>query len=201
MKTISRIFLGIAGALCLLVLLLNVVGILISWLITLFNVVYRGIIIVCLIIKADPEVIEGLLTFIQYANPLTGLLFMMLGLTGSTEISYSTLMVIMIVQCVIYIFECLITTLGLVIPLFLFFLNTLFSFIGMGAKKGKGVHIFNIILGALSYIYLNELAGTLMLVGGVLAVINDGKVERRERREREEREKKEAARLMLVKQQ
>ena len=198
MKTVSKILLGIAGALCLLVLLLNIVGILVSCLITLFNVSYRIVIIICLAIKADPEIIEGLLTFIQYANPITGLLFALIGLTGSAEISYTGLTVIMIVQCIIYIFEFLITMIGLVIPLILFLLNTIFAFVGMGVKKGKSIHIFDIVLGALSYLYLNEVAGTIMLVGGVLAVIYDGKVERREQREREEREKQEAAQLVLA---
>ena len=191
MKTVSKIMLGIAGVICLAILASVAITFCTEWLIALIKIGYRLLIVACIALKVDPSIVYQLLAIIQVVNPIsTAILFLLTGYNETADYATVTMMVFLIIQCAIFFINGCLWTAGLILPILVFFFNCLFSFLGMALKKAKGIHIFDIMLGALSYLYGNQLVGTFMLVGGIMGVISDSKQERRDNEEKERLERR-----------
>ena len=174
MRTVSRIFLYACGALLLLGFLSSLLSIAITWFITLFNVGFNIVLVVLLETGASPDILNGLLQFATFTDPIKFLLAL-LGLIGTEEMTNSAMSVYFIVESIIGLIGATISTVTMVIPLIVTLVGMIICFTGARKKAKKGSHIFIIILGVLTYMYVNTLYGILMILGGVFGVIADSK--------------------------
>ena len=175
MRTVSRIFLYAVGALLLFSFLSTLLSLALTWFYTLFNAGFNIVLIVLIETGASPDLLNALLQFASFESPFK-ILLMMLGLMGGdATLTNSAMTIYLIVEIVINVISSVITTISLVLPLVVTLIGMIVCFSGARKKAKKGSHIFIIVLGAITYLYINSFIGLFMILGGVFGVIADGK--------------------------
>lgn len=176
MKVASRIILYIFGFFAIIAILNTFLSIAISAFYVFLNVAVDGISLALLFSGSSPELLNTLLSFSGIINPLY---FILMLFTGG-ELSDEYIAVALILSIISSVLPLVITIVSSVVPIIITFITAIFAFIGAGKKPRKGIHIMNIVTGALCWYFANTMIGIGVVIGAVFGLISDKKLLRQE---------------------
>ena len=186
MRKVSRIFLYLSGAILIVAMLSTIITYAIAWLITLFNAGYNIVIIAMLLGGGDRDVVNGMLNFANFVDPIKFLLYIF-GLIGAESMADGTIVGYLMVETFLGLFGMITATISAVLPMVIALAAAIIALVGARKKATRGNHVAAIIFGAMTYLYSNQMLGIFLILGGVFGSIADSK----EVRVKEEEEKKE----------
>lgn len=184
MRKVSKIFLLLSGILMIVALISTILSLILSWCILGINVGFNILLSVLIKTGGNQDVINGLMQFTTFTSPFK-MLFSLLGLMGEETMTNDAIVTYLIVESFLDVVGVIIATISLIIPMIIALLSAIFALVGSGKKAKKGIHIMNIVFGALAYLYSNQMIGIFMVLGGVFANIADNK-ESKELEQKEE---------------
>ncbi len=174
MRKTSRIFLYLSGAMLIVASIFTVITLVLSWLTTLFNVGYNIVIIGMILGGGDRDIINGMLNFANFTDPIKFLLYIF-GFIGAESLTDGTIVGYLIIETFVILFNIYTTTVGLVLPVIVAIVAAIIALKAASKKATKGNHIAAIVGGALAFYYSNIIWGAFMVLGGVFGNIADSK--------------------------
>lgn len=177
MKIASRILLYMCGAFTLISLLLTIIEFVISLLVVSINVGYNLIIFLAVVLNADRDLINTLVSFLFIKDPLYALAVAL----GMYSFSDGFLIGYTLVNSFLMIVYFIIAVILTIVPFIVYTITTIFCLVGAGKKRNVGMHVMDIVVGIIFIYYIaNEFLGIGMILGGIFGLISDKKLKQQQ---------------------
>ena len=174
MRKVSRIFLYLSGIMLIGVIIFSFISLVLSWLVTIFNVGYNIVIIGMILGGGDRDMINGMLNFANFTDPIKFLLYIF-GFIGAETLADGTIVGYLIVETFVIVFNVITATIGFFLPLIVSIIASIIALKAASKKATRGNHIAAIVAGALTYVYAQAFWGIFLILGGVFGTIADSK--------------------------